>query len=372
MRSQVSSSNPASAYIIGDSTERAFGLSGRDRLIIQLGKLGIPVSEAPEGATLLFSGTCVYGASTLSALASAEPGTVMFDSRQRPAAMRTTASDAAVAADQLARGEMPPGGRGQSGLELAGAYDFALRKRADPIVMSMDEVDAVERALFKASYKGVTDLVTKFAWPVPALAVTRWCAKKGLSPNQVTSVGAVLVLVSFWCFWNGYFLSGLAVGYFMTFLDTVDGKLARVTLTSSWFGNIFDHGIDLIHPPFWWWAWIVGCAAIGDPLNDGGLVLAVIVIGYVLQRLEEAIFVRRFGMHIHVWERFDSQFRLITARRNPNMVILTVFALFGAPREGIIAVAIWVAICLVVHLVRLVQGFVASREKKLESWLAVT
>ncbi len=32
---------------------------------------------------------------------------------------------------------------------------------------------------------------------------------------------------------------------------------------------------------------------------------------------------RRFGgMHIHVWRPIDSQFRLITARRNPNMVIL--------------------------------------------------
>ena len=41
----------------------------------------------------------------------------------------------------------------------------------------------------------------------------------------------------------------------MTFLDTVDGKLARVTLTSSPFGNVLDHSLDLIHPPFWYWAW---------------------------------------------------------------------------------------------------------------------
>ncbi len=41
----------------------------------------------------------------------------------------------------------------------------------------------------------------------------------------------------------------------MTFLDTVDGKLARVTLTSSKFGDIFGprHRPDPSALP-WWWA----------------------------------------------------------------------------------------------------------------------
>ena len=42
---------------------------------------------------------------------------------------------------------------------------------------------------------------------------------------------------------------------------------------------------------------------------------------------------RRFGgMHIHVWQQIDSQFRLITARRNPNMVILVAALLVRAAR----------------------------------------
>jgi phosphatidylglycerophosphate synthase len=46
----------------------------------------------------------------------------------------------------------------------------------------------------------------------------------------------------------------------MTFLDTVDGKLARVTLTSSRIGDVLDHGLDLLHPPFWYLAWGIGLA----------------------------------------------------------------------------------------------------------------
>ena len=66
-----------------------------------------------------------------------------------------------------------------------------------------------------------------------------------------------MILAGF-LFSYGYFALGLALGWVMTFLDTVDGKLARVTVTSSKWGNIFDHGIDLIHPPIWYVAWGIG------------------------------------------------------------------------------------------------------------------
>ena len=119
-------------------------------------------------------------------------------------------------------------------------------------------------------------------------------------------------------------------------LDTVDGKLARCTGASSKWGNVFDHGIDLVHPPFWWWAWLHGLAAYGRPLEPvyATMVLWAIVGGYVAQRIIEGIFIKRFdGMEIHVWRPLDSQFRLITARRNPNMVILVAALLFATARH---------------------------------------
>src|SRR5688572_9125125 len=173
-----------------------------------------------------------------------------------------------------------------------------------------------------------------------------------------------------WLFWTGRFGSGLIAAWAMTFLDTVDGKLARVTLQSTRFGDVFDHGIDLIHPPFWWWAWIVGLPAAGLPLADASPVLAAIVAGYVLQRLEEGAFIAWFRMDMHTWQRFDSRFRLITARRNPNLVLLTVFALVGRPDAGIVAVAAWTVISLLIHTVRLAQAALYRRRGPVRSWLA--
>jgi hypothetical protein len=75
-------------------------------------------------------------------------------------------------------------------------------------------------------------------------------------------------------------------------------------------------------------------------------------------------------MHIHIWEKFDSQFRLITARRNPNMVILFVSLLFSRPDAGLNAVAWWTVISCAIHLVRLAQAeWTHRRGRPITSWL---
>lgn len=250
-----------------------------------------------------------------------------------------------------------------------------LRKRERPFVMRLrpDTVKAAERASYFGAYKGVTDILTKYLWPEWALVLTRIAARIGMTPNQVTLIGALLCVAATFAFYRGYYWSGMAMGLVFMVLDTVDGKLARCTITSSSWGNIADHGIDLVHPPFWWWAWGVGLAAYGLPMAASTLwtLLAVIVGCYILQRFVEGAFIGLYGMHIHVWRRIDSQFRLITARRNPNMVILFVSMLFQRPDIGLIAVAWWTAISFVVHLVQLVQAMLArARGREIRSWLA--
>jgi phosphatidylglycerophosphate synthase len=219
----------------------------------------------------------------------------------------------------------------------------------------------------------VTDILTKYLWPEWALVLTRMAARIGMTPNMVTAIGAILCVAATIFFWYGQYWLGMAVGLGFMVLDTVDGKLARCTITSSKWGNVFDHGIDLVHPPFWWIAWAAGLEAFGRPLpqDQVALVLGVILGGYVVQRLIEGAFMRLYGMHIHVWRKFDSKFRLITARRNPNMVILFAATLFARPDLGLVAVAWWTAISLLVHLVQLVQAIVArAGGREIRSWLA--
>jgi phosphatidylglycerophosphate synthase len=158
----------------------------------------------------------------------------------------------------------------------------------------------------------------------------------------------------------------------MTFLDTVDGKLARVTVTSTQLGNIFDHGIDLIHPPLWYLAWGMGLTPAVASI--WGFTLPVIYIAifatYIGGRLCEGAFqlwIARFS--IFTWRPFDSYFRLIVARRNPSMIMLTAAFCIERPDLGLLAVAAWHALSMAILVVRLLQGAGARwRGKAVQSW----
>ncbi|HEY9236241.1 MULTISPECIES: CDP-alcohol phosphatidyltransferase family protein [Phenylobacterium] len=352
-------------------------MSPADRLERIYQRLGLGASGAPDPArgVIVADAGWVFDESLIKALAE-RPDVILTDEAGTPVAMHGRGEPMARALARLEQGEslgaVAPEEYARLGpLELGSAYNSALRKREPPVLVRLtaDNRAAVEKRLFQGSYKGVTDIVTKYVWPPPARVVTRWCALAKMTPNQVTFIGFLLVLAAFYLFWTGHFGWGLVCAWIMTFLDTVDGKLARVTLTSSKIGNVFDHGIDLIHPPFWWWAWLVGVQAGARPVSQPELILAVIVGGYVLQRVLEGIFLALFKVEMHAWRPFDSFFRLITARRNPNLIILTLASLAGRPDVGLVAVAAWTGLSLLVHVGQVLQGLMTPRGQ-VTSWLS--
>jgi len=229
----------------------------------------------------------------------------------------------------------------------------------------------MENLLYGNAYKGITDLVTKFVWPRPARTAVHTAANLRLSPNMVTSVGFVLVIAACYLFLHGHYLAGLAAGWIMTFLDTVDGKLARVTVQSSKFGHLFDHLTDLFHPPFWYIFWGMSLSGFQPVLGfDQVDMYRMIVIGYVAGRVVEGLFPLLGNCNVFTWRPFDAYFRLVTARRNPCLIILTVSAVIGRPEWGFIAVTFWTVLTTMVLFVRLLQGGVSRlRKGPLDSWL---
>lgn len=366
------------AFFLGDCAVRLWGMTSAERLRRSLARAGVTEVRPWTGIALpgrrhlLIRADHVFDAVLIADLARAAD-TVLTTQEGVPVAAVADAEAAGAAAAMLTEGgPVPEGMRAVDPGTLSSAYNNALRKREAPYLLPLtaSTLPAVERRMFAGSYKGVTDAVTKYVWPAPALRVTRWCAERGITPNAVTWLSLVLVLLAMAAFWQGWFLPGLVAAWGMTFLDTVDGKLARVTLTSTSLGNVFDHGIDLVHPPFWYWAWIAGLHVAGLPLAQEWAVLAIVVAGYVLQRVQEGLFIALFKLEIHIWRRFDSLFRLITARRNPNLLLLTLGALAGRPDLGMLAVALWTVISLGVHTVQIAQALAARRHGALVSWLA--
>jgi phosphatidylglycerophosphate synthase len=355
---------------------RVWGLTGVERLQRALTAAGVPqerisvgslatVNQASNAALVIFRADYVFDERLVRGLLES-PGAVLFDSSETASPGRV----AAVHAPQGARAEALQrfSGEGQvnstvpetglyavTPLELVPAYTSTLRKTDPPYLLSLTfaTVSEVEAHLFAASYKGITDVVTKWVWPRPARLVTKWCVSAGISPNLVTLVSWGLVILAAVLFLSGWFGLGLFTAWVMTFLDTVDGKLARVTLTSSKIGHVLDHGLDILHPPFWYLAWGYGLS-IDAPWF--WLATVVTVGGYVVGRLLEGLFLLIFKMEIHCWRPLDSFFRTITARRNPNLILLSFATLIGRPEVGFVLVAVWTAFCIGFHAVRLLQA----------------
>jgi hypothetical protein len=99
--------------------------------------------------------------------------------------------------------------------------------------------------------------------------------------------------------------------------------------------------------------------------------LWVVVVGYVVGRVQEGWFLWRYKFEIHAWRPIDSGFRQITARRNPNLAILSAATALGMPGPGLAWVAIWTLASLAFHFVRIAQAHVFARRRDTpRSWLS--
>ena len=323
---------------------------------------------------LLLNGHFLFEIRTIAGLLQRQNTVLIHPGDGRPAALIADSDLAAASLDYIrGRTETPPDRLACIAPDDLAAFNQALLSAKKPLLEPVREEkkQEMENLLYGNAYKGITDLVTKFVWPRPARAAVHVAANLRLSPNMVTSVGLALVIAACYLFLHGHYLAGLAAGWIMTFLDTVDGKLARVTVQSSKFGHLFDHLTDLFHPPFWYIFWGMSLSGF-QPVTGLGQVdmYWMIVIGYVAGRVAEGLFPLLGNCNIFTWRPFDAYFRLVTARRNPCLILLTMSAIIGRPDWGFIAVTFWTVLTTIILFVRLLQGGISRlNEGPLDSWL---
>jgi phosphatidylglycerophosphate synthase len=373
--------------LIAETEVRLWGLTSRERLRRVLSRAGLShftddLAGVPADASvLLVRGDHLYDTRVLNGLIAkqgvillgGDPATAVAAHVPAPEAARVKAQIEAGKADSI-----PSGLQTATPQTIGAGFETKLRKLGEAYVRPITAADqaALERQLFDGSYKGITDLVTKWAWPIPARWATRLCVRWGILPNQVTAMSWLLAILALYLFAVGQFGWGLLAGWVMTFLDTVDGKLARVTVTYTDFGNLFDHILDVVHPPFWYLAWAIGLTRDGADVLGFSLATAASLIfgGYILGRLAEGLFRRKLGdFSIFAWRPIDSFSRLITARRNPSLIMLSGATLLGRPDLGLAAVVLWTLISALFLWLRVA---VAWQEKSssgaLQPWMVAS
>ena len=268
----------------------------------------------------------------------------------------------ALAQRHITQGKLPE-------LLLADIPSYILKLRRDlPIylfaITDPHSRDTAERFLFWSNYKGSTDFFTKYVYPPLVWLMVRPLARWRVHPNIVTLVSIVLTLASVPLFALGYWITGFVCSYAMSVLDSVDGKLARLTFRSSRLGNWLDHGLDIIHPPLWYAAWAWGLSR-GNP--DSTLFQAVIWMTgvYILDRIVAGVFKRRHGRSIHGYTRLDERMRTFISRRNINLPLFMVGMLLGIPVPVFYLIVAWQVASFLFHTERLVRFWNAQRSAPL-------
>jgi phosphatidylglycerophosphate synthase len=206
----------------------------------------------------------------------------------------------------------------------------------------------LERQMFWENYKGSTDLLTRWVFPPLVWPLVRFCARFRIHPNVVTVLSIILAFAAVPLWADGQFFWGYVCAYAMAVLDSVDGKVARLTLTDSWLGNLLDHGLDQVHPPFWYFAWALGLGAQtpADTLYQLGVWL---IVFYVADRLVIRLAKKRLGFAMHAATRLDELVRSIIARRNILMTIMAFALVLGQGVAGLWIVTIWQALTFAWH-----------------------
>ena len=211
-----------------------------------------------------------------------------------------------------------------------------------------------ERFLFWSNYKGSTDFFTKYVYPPVVWQLVRPLSRWGVHPNTISVFNVLITFLAVPAFATGNWALGFLLAYTMSILDSVDGKLARLTFTASRLGDILDHGLDIIHPPFWYFAW-AWALTTGDTSAILFKLAVCMTIFYTADRVVAGLFSSRTGSSIHGCSSLDERMRTFISRRNINVPLFMVGLLLGVPGPTFTFIVIWQIISFVFHAVRLVN-----------------
>jgi phosphatidylglycerophosphate synthase len=126
-----------------------------------------------------------------------------------------------------------------------------------------------DRALLDSAVKGSDGFFTTFFVSPYSRHVARWAARRGLTPNQVTTASMLLGVLAAAAFATGE-RWGLVAGAVLLQLafttDCVDGQLARYTRTFSAFGGWLDSMFDRAKEYVVFAGLAIGAGRTGDPV----------------------------------------------------------------------------------------------------------
>jgi phosphatidylglycerophosphate synthase len=233
---------------------------------------------------------------------------------------------------------------GMQRLDLTALDTYApARRRRVPLVWALPQspadAEAATTMLIKASQKGCLDWPARFIHPVIEDLLVRLVAPTAITPNMVTVFVTLLAVAAGVAFACGWLWTGLVIVLISGPLDGVDGKLARLRLEYSRWGDV-EHILDKAGEYGWYACLAAHFAATRSP--DGPWAVAALIVLFALAESLAGEFFRRFtGRQLDDAGEFERRFRLVSGRRNTFFWFLLPFGVGGAWYAGFIGIAVY-------------------------------
>lgn len=203
--------------------------------------------------------------------AAAAPGALTVQNGARPALARALTAAAAPGTDDLTgtlADALDADGvavhRPQLGSLVATVpTDAEARHRARAAVDAVDD----EAVRLRSAVKAHDGFFTTFFISPYSRYIARWCARRGLTPNQVTTASLLTALIAAGCAATGERGGYIAAGVLLLFsfvLDCTDGQLARYALKYSTMGAWLDATFDRAKEYAFYAGLALGAARNGD------------------------------------------------------------------------------------------------------------
>ncbi|MFE0349810.1 DUF5941 domain-containing protein [Streptomyces griseoluteus] len=148
-------------------------------------------------------------------------------------------------------------------LVAAVPVDPQARNEARQAVLAVDEEDV----RLKSAVKSRDGFFTTFCISPYSRYLARWCARRGLTPNQVTTASLLTALIAAGCAATGTRPGFIAAGVLLItsfVLDCTDGQLARYSLQYSTLGAWLDATFDRAKEYAYYAGLALGAARGGD------------------------------------------------------------------------------------------------------------
>jgi phosphatidylglycerophosphate synthase len=245
-----------------------------------------------------------------------------------------------------------------AGLELRSPAELdpyvpSLRLTMPPYLLrarAKNELRSLDHLLYHRTFKGVIDTIARHGYYHLVRWITRQLSRTTLSPNLFTALSILAIWAAVPCIALGQLGAGVLLAWVGVILDSVDGKLARLTLHLSEAMGVLEHLSATPGLGLWYLALGWHCSG-GDLWGGTPLALATwaLVGAFVLDKLVSTAFKQRHRRELFDYRPLDAAFHLIAARRNVSLLQLSVGVLLDQPHIALVSMAAWMVCTLLFH-----------------------